>query len=633
MLVFFFLLGVFSLLGQLVVLRELISWFGGDEIFYALGLGFWLLFVGLGSLWAKRLYRFLRLVWFLQLIFALLVPITLILLRLILSRVLPFGELPSLFEAMLITALAVLPLSILSGALFTLGCQTGYKPNLAYFWETIGFVAAGLFYTFVLSQTAFPLPSKFDCQTLKRRYPDLTKIVYSKGSQLIVAENLGQQTIFSSGNPVFNNQERFSSRQIAGLFPVFLSTPAKILTFGDLNLANELTSTLLPQESVFLSSERKLFELQKEFLDQSVKPFVSDPRRFLASANDWDLIVFSPGNPSNLLTNRYFTLEFFKVVKAKLTKKGIFTLMFYLPVDYQSEEALRFGKIIYQTINQVFPETELLMAEERVIILGSSLPIKIDPETEGEYFRWVWQDQRRKDLTARFNKGTKELNRDHWPLAYFYHHLFWQTISSFKLPKIMGRMIWFLPLALLAGLIVLNIKLSSKRRLGLIAGASSFVLMAVETLILFLFQTKIGYLYSQLGLIIAAVLLGMALGVWLGDWVERKKQWLKPALVSYLLIFIFLFIGGHWQGFIWFWLVIGIASGFIDGAVYALTNACYLAKTKDPAFIYAFDLFGGFLGALLTATCLLPGLGIVNLSGFLVVLLLLVVFCSPTRVN
>ena len=43
-----------------------------------------------------------------------------------------------------------------------------------------------------------------------------------------------------------------------------------------------------------------------------------------------------------------------------------------------------------------------------------------------------------------------------------------------------------------------------------------FTLMALEVLLLLGFQAIYGYVYQQLALLVAAVMMGMALGSWLG---------------------------------------------------------------------------------------------------------------------
>jgi len=620
---YFFFLGFLSLLAQVVILREIVAWLGGDELFYALGLGFWLFSAGWGSLLARGGFSLKKThLWLVQLGFLTLIPLSLGGFRLGLTQLLPLGQLPSLGLMVLIVLLSVLPLAFLSGFQFGLGCRFWPQVNQAYLWETLGFFLAGIIHSFLLSQTSFPLPSNLDRLTLKARFPNLEKVVYSQGSQLVVVRQLGQRAIFSGGEVIFSSEPGLTDHLIADLLSRVFDR-GRLLAFGDQNLANQLSKTLLPEESVFIYPENKIFVLQQADLDPSIKPVVADPRRFLtATQTVWDLIVVSPGNPNNLLTNRYYTLEFFQTVREKLTDRGVLTLIFYLPPDYQSQEAIRLAQTIYQTFSHAFPETELFLIDERVVLLGSRTKLRFKTGDNDQFWQLVEQDDRRQQLLSRLTATTVRPNRDNWPLAYFYHHLFWQTIFTFSWPKIINYLTWFLPLVLLAIPLFLKRRLTRERRWGLVVAGSSFVLMALETVILFLFQTKIGHLYTQLALIIATVLLGMALGVGWGDRLDQKN-WISLALASYLIVFGLLLGAAQWQEKTWFWFGLALIAGLVGGLVYALANNFYLAQTKDPVFLYAWDLFGGFLGAGLTAVYLLPRLGLTNLLIFLTLWLIL----------
>jgi hypothetical protein len=72
-----------------------------------------------------------------------------------------------------------------------------------------------------------------------------------------------------------------------------------------------------------------------------------------------------------------------------------------------------------------------------------------------------------------------------------------------------------------------------------------------------------------------------------------------------------------------FWFILSITTGIIGGLIFALTNKLYLRRKNDPGVIYAFDLFGGAFGAILTASFLLPVYGVLGLI-FCFILLILI---------
>jgi MFS family permease len=157
----------------------------------------------------------------------------------------------------------------------------------------------------------------------------------------------------------------------------------------------------------------------------------------------------------------------------------------------------------------------------------------------------------------------------------------------------------------------LFIKGKRNLRLGLLVASSSYILISLEMLIILLFQTKMGYLYSQISLIFTSVLVGMAVGVKL----KIKNSKIKIIFLGYLLITSLFFTGYNSKIAEWsiFWFMMAFLSGVIGGAIFAIVNRLYLQKEKNPGYIYAFDLFGGGLGVFLTAGIILPVFGVEKL--------------------
>ncbi|MGB9706647.1 MAG: hypothetical protein ACPLXP_01040 [Microgenomates group bacterium] len=600
-LVYFFLLGLISILGQAVILREITSLFYGNEIFYGLGLGSWLLFVGLGSFLGTKI-KFLKnktkILWLILAIDLVLIPVLVIFLPWLVRRFIPFGELPNFYFAFLSLGIVLFPLCFSLGALFALGAIKK-DVNLAYFWETIGFAAGGLLFSFFLATINFP-----------------PGVINSKYQQIVITEKEGQKNYFLDGQLAFTNKESFENKQLVSLIAPFLRNPKKILLVTSPGLANEIQKIFLPEKIFFLEIDQKLLEAERELLTEKISPLAVDSRKFLTEDNNqWDLIVFSPGNPQSLLGNRYFTLECFDQVKKRLNEKGIFVLIFYLPTDYQSEEAARFGGSVYQTLKNVFPFLELLTPEDQLLFLASKSKIEVNPANIAprfsDYFWYQFKNPQREKITQRLKTTAVKINSDFSPAAFFYSQLFWQTIFNFRLPKLISKMVFIFPFFLIGGLGFLLSKTKRNLRLGVLAASSSFILLSLEILLVFLFQIKIGYLYSQISLIFASVLLGIGIGV-------IKK--INTRFLGYLPILGALFLLGRNPIF---WFSTAFFLGVIGGGIFATINNIYFKKNKNPGYIYAFDLFGGVFGAFLTSSLLLPAFGLKGLLIFLASVILI----------
>jgi len=605
---YFFLLGLISAVGQAAVLREATSLFYGNEIFYGLGLGSWLLFVGLGSFLGIKLKLKTKFLWLILAGAFFLVPGLIIFLRWLVGEFIPSGELANFSFALLVLGIILFPLCFFLGALFSLGALKK-NVNLAYFWETVGFAAGGLLFAFILSKIGFPFG-------LEKRFSGLTRVINSQYQQILISEKEGQKNYFLNGQLAFVNRESFENKQLVSLITPFVSKPQKVLIISSPALANEIKKIFPQAEVVFLEIDQKLLELEKELLEENIIPLNADPRKFLVEDNRfWDLIIFSPGNPQTLLGNRYFTLECFEEVKNRLVPSGVFALLFYLPTDYQSEEATKFAGSIYRALEKVFPNLKTLAPEDQLLFLASEKEFEINQEDIipelSDYFWYQLENSRVEKIVQKIKTTPAKTNSDFSPAAFFYSQLFWQTIFSFEMPRLISRFVSFLPFLVVGGWMILFLKSRKSFCFGLLAATSSFVLLSLEILLVFLFQIKVGYLYRHVSLIFASVLLGIGAGVAL---IENWKLKIGNLFLGYLLIFGILFLLG---GQPIFWLLTAFLLGMIGGGIFAKVNRQYLKISKNPGYIYAFDLFGGVFGAILASSFLFPVLGIWGILLFL----------------
>ncbi len=159
-----FIIGLVSILGQVVILRELVVAFYGIELIYILAMGFWLFWTAIGALLGKRDF-IPKLGWisFLLVLFAVLIPVDIAFIRAI--RII-FGGTPGAYlpfhHQVLGMALALVFPGILLGLLFQWAAKqfvsnapqrsSRWTPGLplAYGIECLGAVAGGILSTITL---------------------------------------------------------------------------------------------------------------------------------------------------------------------------------------------------------------------------------------------------------------------------------------------------------------------------------------------------------------------------------------------------------------------------------------------------------------------------------------------------
>ncbi len=152
-----FLIGFAAIVGQILLIRELLVIFYGNELSTAIILASWLIWTSLGSATLGRIadaiFNKHRVFGLAQLLLALLLPASILTVRL--SKILwniPVGEVVGLTTMMSISFVVLAPFCFLSGFLFALGCSLhseatggrGKSVGTVYLLEAIGSGAGGV---------------------------------------------------------------------------------------------------------------------------------------------------------------------------------------------------------------------------------------------------------------------------------------------------------------------------------------------------------------------------------------------------------------------------------------------------------------------------------------------------------
>ncbi|MGA8042961.1 MAG: hypothetical protein WCA37_09175, partial [Terracidiphilus sp.] len=184
-----------------------------------------------------------------------------------------------------------------------------------------------------------------------------------------------------------------------------------------------------------------------------------------------------------------------------------------------------------------------------------------------------------------------------------------------------------------SALLVLVFSLTSQRLRTRVVAAwcittSGFTLMTLQILLLLAFQSVFGYVYRELALLIGMMMAGIAAGSLLGlrHIRRRHETHLRYAAVNQsfiaiaapLLLAIVYLLAETSNGAASLWIVqavfplIALLCGLPGGYQYSLATAIYLkdrSRASSLSTLYAVDLLGGCVGALLIAGFLIPVFG------------------------
>lgn len=616
--IFFFLLGTVSLISQSVFLREIVSLSYGNELIYCLGLAVWFLFTGIGSLLSNK-FRSIKnspVSWFILSLLAVFLPAGVILLRFSAGKITLQGELPDPHFFFPLLLLVFLIYCLLLGFCFPLAVKSFAKKrraftNYAYMLETFGLIIGGLIFSFFLSQTSFPLTNKIEYSSAMWQFPNLTRTFNSQYQRISITKSGGQINFFLNGQLSFNTGKNLENQIFFNLIVPYTNNSKNILMLTDPISANFWQNKYPESKITLLEADKKYFISWQNLLNQKIKVIISDPKILLRnSKSKYNLIISSLNNPQSLLINRLMTKEAFSNFKNLLTDKGIFILSFSLPTDFQSPELVAYGASIYQTFRRVFPDTQLLVSDDNILLLGGN-KLELNQNSQKKYFITQLQSSQRKKIINDWQLQKEKINSDFKPVAFFFYQLFWQKIFNPLFSKIFSLASCLILLFIFYLFSVLVFTRKYATRYGLFMLFSSFILISQQTLIIFMFQIKIGVLFSRISLLFACLLTGIALGVKLVRQSTNKKLIVQKSFWGFSAVtalFLF-FLDKPFSEKQIFWFILSVFFGIIGGINFASLNTLYLKKEKNPGFIYCFDLLGGSLGAFLSGIFLLPVCG------------------------
>ncbi|MBI5220050.1 MAG: hypothetical protein HY958_14075 [Bacteroidia bacterium] len=152
-------LGVSLLVTQVILIREFLSVFYGNELVMGILFANWMLITGAGAFLGKffgRIKNKLRLILIAQLLVSILPLVIVFALRALKNIVFPVGSMLNIYHVFISSFVLLLPFCILSGFLFTQYCSVYFekfqknKIGLVYALDAIGSFAGGLLFNFIL---------------------------------------------------------------------------------------------------------------------------------------------------------------------------------------------------------------------------------------------------------------------------------------------------------------------------------------------------------------------------------------------------------------------------------------------------------------------------------------------------
>ena len=426
-----FFLGFFSTGGQVLLLRELVSSFNGDELFIGTALFGWLLTVALGAFWGGRTRLKIRS----SSLF--IIGTVLFWADIIITRLSPMllgkipGEIFPFTTAALLSIIFMAPVGIISGWLFAAisresRAETTRSIVTVYLYEGVGAFVGGLvismFVGVVFSTLAFSLLVGFVVlanivyfmiPAPKKVHSVLTVTLIL--ILMIIAKNFSEpleryfdalkyrsHTVEKAFDTPYSHQAilaRDSSytlltdNTIEAVYPDLMLTenqlvPAllyrpeakKILLIGRSEFGSARLAGQFPEiEITALDPRQTLTSVLDEILPHSdtISRIDQDPISFLSDTDDnerFDIIVLNAGPPNNHKSNVFYTREFYERLKKRLTSDGLLFIPTGYDTDrYISDEKAAVLSIIYNTLSTSFNNIAFWPGDITLFLAGDNL--------------------------------------------------------------------------------------------------------------------------------------------------------------------------------------------------------------------------------------------------------------------
>jgi len=732
------LLGFTAVTAQVILMRELIVVFYGNEISLGLMLCSWLLWTSAGSFLLGRTTAHdrspVRRVVTLQVLLALALPLTILAVRSskLIFRPLP-GEVLGPGPMLLVTFVTLSLFCFVSGGLFAAGSRlyaseasasVASASSSMYLLEALGSGAGGILASLVLVGylTAFQIAvlvgwlnliaaTTLLMRPLARRRVTLCMLTVAlpfllaggtrleamslkllwRGFHLLatrnsiygnlaVIETEGMRSLYENGLVAFNVPDLAAAEEAVHFALLEHPHPTTLLLIGG-GLKGSVTQALQHpslERVDYVELDPAVFDLARRYFpeewrriqaEQRVRVHHVDGRRFIKSTGEkFDVVILNLPDPQTAQLNRFYTTEFFREVAERLNSGGVFALQLRAAENYISPELGEFLRCVNQTLREIFPEIRVIPGD--VVHFFASRQPGVLAVDAGElvsrlqarklktsyvreyYFPFRMMPDRMQDLEQQIRPqpGTAS-NRDFVPLAYYFDVALWS--SQFRSEysrwfRWLGQ-VGFIKVAASAGLLVLVICLATllgpwdhRRAIaGFAVGAMGMTLMALQVLLLLGFQAIFGYVYSALAILVGAFMMGLAVGSW---WSLRRPyvpvtdlrrlgslQFL--AALAPLLLFGIFEVCARIDGGVGVFLAgrvllpgIALLCGVVGGYQFPVASRVFFAgrETRGPGALYALDLIGACLGALLLSTYLVPVFGFLKTA----VLIAVVNLCS-----
>ena len=563
-------LGITSIVTQIILLREFLSVFYGNELVIGIILANWMLITGFGAFLGKNINKVKnqpRLIIILQILLGIIPFITVFSIYYLRNIIFTVGSMIGIIQILYTSFLFLLPFCLISGFSFTLltyFISSKYSINFIskiYSLEALGSIIGGLifnvfliFYFKTFSSllllmiinfiAAFLLSLKYKIRFTKYLIIVLSiffiaisfhfnldyltkaklfinqKLIFQKDTpygNLAITSQGDQKNFYENNVLLFSTNDMVTNEETAHYAMIQHKNPKSILLIsgGISGIMKEILKYDVKNID-YVEINKWITKIGKKY-DSSLKNkkvhiINEDARLYIKNTTKkYDVVIINLPEPTTAQINRFYTTEFFTELKKRLNKNAVISISLMSTLNYMSDEARQINSVLYKTLQQSFKNIIIIPGGKNYFIASDKkLSLNIADLIEKKGINNEYVNQYYIDdnlLKQRSDYILKNLNKNAKINKDFTPIAYYNQLLYWLSYFKSNFKIFAVIILVLLIFVVANLNIIN---LGLFS--AGFAGSSIEIILLISFQIIYGYVFQMTGIIITIFMIGLAIG-------------------------------------------------------------------------------------------------------------------------
>jgi spermidine synthase len=565
-----FTIGFCAIPAQVILMRELLMVFGGNELYIGLFLAVWMLLTAAGSYLAGFLMLKETHIPYFALLLTVLPLILLYIPDLTRNFIFEPGIEPGLIVELVATLILLAPFCILSGFLFASVAEKMVIKNekkisgKLYGIESAGSMAGGLLFSFGLvylydnfmatgiiaitsgilvllgwynhaqkyqliffgigillcGALTFGFGNRFARNFL---FPG-QKLIESRDTpygNLSVTRTGKQTNVFENNTLLFSTDNQQSSEESIHFALAQHDFPKNVLLIsgGITGLTNEILKYPSIDTIDYIEIDPLIFDIGRKYTNSlksgHIHLITGDPRIFLQNTKrKYDVVITFLPPPSSFYLNRYYTREFMALAKSRMNRSGVFSFSLPLTINYLNEGSVEMYSSLYNTCLSVFKQVHIFPGLKSYFVASDQninfdiCQIIEDKSIPTDYVNFYYIDEG--DLERRSADISDQLNSRTQMNADFAPAAT-AAFDKYWLNRFQMSISSFrISVVIVLLLIFTGMMFVSPLQGGMFA--AGFSASSMQLILILSFQIVFGYIFKTVGLFAGIFMMGLSLG-------------------------------------------------------------------------------------------------------------------------